>query len=45
MISVLYFIRKINAQYSNKTNNINIKARAVNIEGCIELGQYLMLEG
>ena len=22
MISVLYFIRKINAQYSNKTNNI-----------------------
>ena len=23
MISVLYFIKKINAQYNNKTNNIN----------------------
>ena len=35
MISVLYFIRKINAQYSKKTNNINAKGN--NIEECIAL--------
>ena len=33
MISVLYFIRKINAQYANKTNNIN--NNGVNMLECI----------
>ena len=33
MISVLYFIRKINAQYNNKTNNI--KNNGINILGWI----------
>ena len=32
MISVLYFIRKINAQYNNKTNNI--KNNGTNILEC-----------
>ena len=34
MISVLYFIRNIIAQYINKTNNI--KNKGTNILGCIE---------
>ena len=41
MISVLYFISKINAQYNNKTNNINIKG--INIEGCIELVPSILM--
>ena len=36
MISVLYFIRKISAQYSIKTNNININGSI--IDGSIVLG-------
>ena len=35
MISVLYFIRKINAQYNNNTNNININGNI--IDECIVL--------
>ena len=33
MISVLYFIRKINAQYINKTNNI--KNNGINMLECM----------
>ena len=41
MISVLYFIRKINAQYNNKTNNINISG--ANIEECIVLVPSILI--
>ena len=44
MISVLYFISKINAEYNNKTNNININGS--NMEECMELApSSLMLAG
>ena len=44
MISVLYFIRKINAQYSNKTNNI--KNNGTNIlEWILDVPRNLILAG
>jgi hypothetical protein len=44
MISVLYFIRKISAQYNIKTKNI--KNNGINIEEWIELSPAnLMLAG
>ena len=44
MISVLYFIRKISAQYNIKTKNINNSG--INIEECIELSPVnLILAG
>ena len=44
MISVLYFIRKINAQYINKTNNI--KNKGTNILECmLEVPKNFILAG
>ena len=44
MISVLYFIRKINAQYNNKTNNI--KNNGINIlEWIVDLPKNFILAG
>ena len=44
MISVLYFIRKISAQY--KINTKNISNNGINIEECIVLvPEILMLAG
>ena len=44
MISVLYFIRKINAQYINKTNNI--KNKGINILLCmLDVPKNLILAG
>ena len=44
MISVLYFIRKINAQYNNKTNNI--KNNGINILKCmLEVPNNFILAG
>ena len=44
MISVLYFIRKINAQYNNKTNNI--KNNGINILECmLEVPNNFILAG
>ena len=44
MISVLYFIRKINAQYSNKTNNI--KNNGINmLEWMLDVPKNLILAG
>jgi len=41
MISVLYFIRKINAQYSNKTNNI--ANNGSNMDECTVLGPKIFI--
>ena len=41
MISVLYFIRKINAQY--KINTKNISNRGINIDECIELVPVILM--
>ena len=41
MISVLYFIRKISAQYKISTKNISIKG--VNIEECIVLVPVILI--
>ena len=44
MISVLYFIRKINAQYNNKTNNI--KNKGTNILECmLDVPKIFILAG
>ena len=44
MISVLYFIRKINAQYSNKTNNIKNKGTSM-LECILDVPKNLILAG
>ena len=41
MISVLYFIKKISAEYSN--NNNNIATKGSNIEECIELTPDILI--
>ena len=41
MISVLYFIRKISAQY--KINTKNISNRGISIEGCIVLVPVILM--
>ena len=41
MISVLYFIRKINAQY--KINTKNISNKGINIDECIELVPVILI--
>ena len=42
MISVLYFIRKISAQYNIKTKNIN--NNGINIEECIVLSDKTLID-
>ena len=41
MTSVLYFIKKINAQYNNNTDNMRIKGS--NIEECIEVEPIILI--